>query len=96
VVVGVNQFKSQESARPNFMRIDAAARDRQIARLSQVRAKRDPKAVETHLKRVQEVARSNENTMPVFIDAVENYVTLGEICDALRKVWGTYQEAIVF
>ena len=48
------------------------------------------------LERIEAVARSDENTMPVFIEAVENDVTLGEISDTLRKVWGTYQEAIVF
>ena len=56
----------------------------------------DPAAVAASLERIEAVARSDENTMPVFIEAVENDVTLGEISDTLRKVWGTYQEAIIF
>jgi methylmalonyl-CoA mutase N-terminal domain/subunit len=61
-----------------------------------VRKKRDSQAVARSLKRVDEVARSKDNTMPVLIEAAESQVTLGEICDTLRKAWGTYREAIVF
>ena len=96
VVVGVNQFRSNESASPSLLRIDPAARQSQLKRLAGVRSSRDPKVVEALLKRIQDTARGSENTMPVFIEAVESNVTLGEICDALREVWGTYQEAIVF
>ena len=96
VIVGVNQFKSKETANPTFMRIDPASYQHQINRLNDVRAKRDPATVAALLKRVQDTACGKDNTMPVIIEAVENYVTLGEICDALRQVWGTYQEAIVF
>ena len=96
VVVGVNQFRSKDAANPSFMRIDPAALQSQLRRLNDVRSKRDPAVVAALLERVQDTARGQENTMPVFIEAVENYVTLGEISDALRQVWGTYQEAIVF
>ena len=61
-----------------------------------MRSKRDAKAVERSLKRLEDVAHSDDNTMPVFIEAVESYATLGEICSTLRKPWGSYKEAIVF
>jgi methylmalonyl-CoA mutase N-terminal domain/subunit len=95
-VVGVNKFTSNEHAAPPIMRIDADATKRQMARLAEVRKKRDSQAVARSLKRVDEVARSKDNTMPVLIEAAESQVTLGEICDTLRKAWGTYREAIVF
>ena len=96
VVVGVNQFATEEAESPPILRVDAAAAARQLDRLDDLRKKRDTKAVERSLKRVADVAHSDENTMPVFIEAVENHVTLGEICDTLRQHWGSYKEAIVF
>ena len=95
-IVGVNRFVTEEGQSPQVLRIDPEAAKRQLQRLADVRKRRDPAAVKASLKRIEEVAHGNENTMPVFIEAVESYVTLGEICDALRKAWGTYQEAIVF
>ncbi len=95
-VVGVNRFTTDEAQQPPVLRIDPEATQAQLSRLEGVRARRDPMAVATALKRVEEAARGSENTMPAFIEAVENDVTLGEICDTLRHVWGVYQEAIVF
>ncbi len=95
-IVGVNKFTSDKAETHNIMRIDESSAKRQLARLAEVKKKRDPNAVRHSLKRVEEVAHSKDNTMPVIIEAVENYVTLGEICDTLRKTWGTYKEAIVF
>ena len=95
-VVGVNRYSTEEAQSPPVLRIDPAATKRQMERLAGVRKRRDPAAVKASLKRIEEVARGGENTMPVFIEAVESDVTLGEICDTLRQVWGTYQEAIVF
>jgi methylmalonyl-CoA mutase N-terminal domain/subunit len=96
VIVGVNKFASDEAETHNILRIDAEAAKRQLARLADVRKSRDAEAVKRSLDRIRDVARSDENTMPVLIEAVESYVTLGEICDALRDEWGTYREAIVF
>jgi len=95
-IVGVNKFTNKEPQTHQLLRIDESAAKRQLARLNEVKSKRDAQAVQRSLKRVDEVARNGENTMPVFIEAVENYVTLGEICDTLRKTWGVYKEAIVF
>ncbi len=96
VIVGINRFASEEAEARSILRVDEAAASRQLERLADVRKKRDPKAVERSLARVRDVARSDENAMPVLIEAVESYVTLGEICDTLRDEWGTYREAIVF
>ncbi|MEE9284322.1 MAG: methylmalonyl-CoA mutase family protein [Dehalococcoidia bacterium] len=95
-IVGVNQYASEETAQPQILRIDPEAKRRQLARLAEVKERRDPKAVQRCLQRVQDVALSNDNTLPVLIEAVESQVTLGEVCDTLRGVWGTYKEAIVF
>ena len=96
VIVGVNQFTSKEEGQRNLLRIDETAAKRQLARLAAVKQKRDGAAVQRTLARVEAAARGTENTMPAIIDAVEQYATLGEICDTLRKVWGTYKETIVF
>jgi len=95
-IVGVNKFTNEKAETHSIMRIDESSAKRQLARLSDLKKKRDPQAVKRYLKRVEEVAHSKDNTMPVIIEAVESYVTLGEICDTLRKQWGTYKEAIVF
>ena len=96
VIVGVNQFVTEEAESPPILRIDKAATERQLKRLNDVKSKRDAQAVARCLRRVEDVAQSDDNTMPVIIEAVESYVTLGEICHALRTHWGTYKEAIVF
>ena len=95
-VVGVNLYTTEEAQSPPVLRIDPAATKLQMERLAGVRKRRDAAKVKASLKRIEKVARGDENTMPVFIEAVESDVTLGEICDTLRRVWGTYQEAIVF
>jgi methylmalonyl-CoA mutase N-terminal domain/subunit len=96
VIVGVNRFANEEAEARKILRVDEAAASRQLERLADVRKKRDPKAIKRSLACVRDVARSNENAMPVLIEAVESYVTLGEICDALRDEWGIYRETIVF
>ena len=95
-IVGVNKFTSDESAQPQILRIDPEAKRLQLKRLADVKQQRDAKEVQRRLQRVEAVARTDENIMPSLIDAVESNVTLGEICDTLRGVWGTYKETIVF
>jgi methylmalonyl-CoA mutase N-terminal domain/subunit len=75
-VVGLNKLQTEELLPEGRFRVNLAAAERQIERLKQVRA------------RLEEVAASDQNTMPIFIECVENYLTLGEICGALRKVFG--------
>ncbi len=77
---------------PEILRVDPELGRRQIEKLRALRARRDQSKVGLCLGRVREAAEGTENLMPLFIDAVENYVTLGEICDVLRGVWGEQRE----
>jgi methylmalonyl-CoA mutase N-terminal domain/subunit len=72
--------------------IDESVRAHQLERLEQTRARRDAGAVANALEKLKQVAQKNENTMPATIDAVRAYATLGEICSALRDVYGIYEE----
>jgi methylmalonyl-CoA mutase N-terminal domain/subunit len=72
--------------------IDEGVRDRQVERLEKTRAQRDNGAVQNALEKLKLAARDNQNTMPATIEAVRAYATLGEICDALRDVYGLYEE----
>ncbi len=90
IVVGVNRFTMEEEVRMPVLRIDEKLARQQVERLQAVRARRDAKATEQALSRVEEAARSDENLMPRIITAVEAYATLGEISDRLRNVFGEY------
>jgi methylmalonyl-CoA mutase N-terminal domain/subunit len=87
-IVGVNQFVTEQPAVTNVLRIDPAQTQAQIARLQEVRAKRDKNRVEKSLKELDGVARSTENTVPAIMECVESYATIGEICDTFRAVFG--------
>ena len=75
--------------------MDTAAENRQIARLNSIKKERDNTAVTAALKELQKVAQSRENTMPAFINCVEALATVGEICDALRVVFGVQREFLI-
>jgi methylmalonyl-CoA mutase N-terminal domain/subunit len=89
-VVGVNRFTLEESASVPLLRIDPELERQQIERLSRVRARRDGRAVQEALDRVEQTARTDENLMPHIVKAVDVYGTLGEISDRLRTVFGEY------
>jgi methylmalonyl-CoA mutase, N-terminal domain len=92
IVVGVNRFAESESAEdPPLQRIDERVEREQVERLKAFRAARDDAIVRRHLARVRAAASTHENLMPVFIDAVDAGLTLGEICSVLREVFGTYR-----
>jgi methylmalonyl-CoA mutase, N-terminal domain len=96
IIVGVNKYQMEE--RPSdvpILIIQEEVRQRQIERLEQVRQKRHDKAVKSSLKALQDAAKTGANTMPATIEAVRNYATLGEICDALRDVYGLYEEPAI-
>ena len=90
VVVGVNRFTQAEETAIELMRLDPAIESAQRQRLAALRERRNNEKV-TELRGHLAAARSNENLMPLFITCVENDVTLGEICNTLREVWGEYQ-----
>jgi methylmalonyl-CoA mutase N-terminal domain/subunit len=90
-IVGVNRFQSD--AEPiELLHVDEDSERRQIAKLAALRARRDNGNVQKTLDALRRAAEGTENTMPLLLDAVRAYATLGEICDALRGVFGTYQE----
>ena len=96
VVVGVNKFRTDEEARPEILRVRPEVVERQIARLNKVRAERDGAKARQMLRLLEDAARSNAGLMPVFIECVENYLTIGEICGVLRGVFGEQHEFMVF
>jgi methylmalonyl-CoA mutase N-terminal domain/subunit len=95
-VVGVNKFVSASPPIKDIIRIDAAEAEKQKKRLAKVKTERDNKKVAKCLSKLEEVAKGKENTMPVFIECVEAYASLGEICGVLRKVFGEQKEFLVF
>jgi methylmalonyl-CoA mutase N-terminal domain/subunit len=93
VIVGVNKYTmTDEPAGVPILVIDESVRDHQVERLEQTRTRRDKGAVANALERLKLAAQSKENTMPATIEAVRAYATLGEICSALRDVYGIYEE----
>ena len=97
IVVGVNRYLLDEESPIPLLRIDPALERKQIERVQGVRARRDSQAVEARLNAVKDAAgRDDVNLMPLVVDAARDYVTLGEMCDALRSVWGVWRETPVF
>jgi len=91
VIVGVNRFQSEEQP-IELLQIDEAASRRQEEKLAALRRRRDNSRVRGALDALRRAAEGAGNTMPYLLDAVRAYATLGEICDTLRDVFGTYQE----
>ena len=92
-IVGVNKYAMEgEPVKIDLLVIDEAVRDHQVARLEQAKARRDNGAVANALEKLKQAARVGDNTMPATIEAVRAYATLGEICAALRDVYGLYEE----
>jgi methylmalonyl-CoA mutase N-terminal domain/subunit len=95
-VVGVNKFVSPYPKIVGLLRVKPEVEKRQRERTTQVRKDRDNGKVNQTLKQLEDVARSTDNTMPAFLECVEAYATVGEICDVLRKVFATQKEFLVF
>jgi methylmalonyl-CoA mutase N-terminal domain/subunit len=96
VVVGVNRFQVDEDLDRDQLRVDPTVGERQAARLHALREKRDNELVSSALSRLELAARGDDNLMPFILHAAEQYATLGEICDVLRKVFGQYQPSTTF
>ncbi|MDQ2691822.1 MAG: methylmalonyl-CoA mutase family protein [Chloroflexota bacterium] len=90
IVVGVNAFEVKEERSLERLSVDPAIEIAQKAKLKELRETRDPRIVEQLLEKLTAAAQSDENLMPLFIECVENSITLGEICNTLRVVWGEY------
>jgi methylmalonyl-CoA mutase N-terminal domain/subunit len=95
IVVGVNDFIAEEERGIPTLSIDAEIERTQIARLHALRAKRDSAKTQSALAELQRRAATPENLLPAILAAVEAYATVGEISDALRRVFGEYQESVV-
>ncbi len=91
IVIGVNAFQVEEKMELERLRVDPAIEQQQRLRLAELRRRRDSARVSDLMAHLDTAARGSENLMPLFIEAVENDITLGEICGLLRGIWGEYQ-----
>jgi methylmalonyl-CoA mutase N-terminal domain/subunit len=97
VVVGVNRYVLEDEQPLEILKIDAALEGQQIERVQALKGSRDSAVVERRLAALKEAsARDGVNLMPVILDAARDYVTMGEMCDAWREVWGIWRETPVF
>ena len=94
ILVGVNQFQVDEKIELERLKIDPAIETGQVAKLKAFKAGREMDKVSAALARIEAAAQSSDNLMPLFIAAVEDRCTLGEICNTLRGVWGEYQASV--
>ena len=92
IVVGVNEYVAKEEPL-DILQIDETVAERQAVNLRKLRAERSGDAVARSLAALRKAAQGTDNTMPFIYDAVKAYATVGEICDAFRDVFGTYEEA---
>src|SRR5687767_15055913 len=93
IIVGVNRYGAKEEPQIELLRVDPALEEKQIERVRAVRARRDSGQVESALAGIKEAAAvEHRNLMPPIIEASRAYVTMGEMCDALRAVWGVWRE----
>jgi len=95
IVVGINEYTSDEALQIPILEMDPQGYEVQVARLNEVRRTRDNRAVKSRLADLRAAAKGNKNTMPVILDAVKEYATLQEIMDVLRDVFGEYQEQAI-
>jgi methylmalonyl-CoA mutase, N-terminal domain len=97
VIVGVNRYELEDEPPIEILQIEPALEQQQIERVQALRARRDSAAVEAALARLkQDAAADDVNLMEPIVDAARAYVTMGEMCDALREVWGVWRETPVF
>ena len=96
VIVGVNRYATDAPAIKGLLRVDPENARRQIEGLQVLRSERDNAAVERRLTRLEQVARSDDNTVPAILECVESYCTLGEICQVFRDVFGEQREIVAF
>jgi methylmalonyl-CoA mutase N-terminal domain/subunit len=97
VIVGVNRYEAKDEAPIELLRVDPALEQKQIDRVQSTRATRDSAKVESTLAALKGgAAKPDVNLMPLIVEASREYVTMGEMCDALREVWGVWRETPVF
>ena len=94
IVIGVNKFTMKEPSPKGLLRVDPKVGAMQIQKITKLKAKRDQNAVEEVLLKLKSAAETDANLMPLILEAVKAYATLGEICDVLRDVFGEYQASV--
>jgi methylmalonyl-CoA mutase N-terminal domain/subunit len=92
IIVGVNDFVQTDEQPIEILYIDDTTAERQLERLAELKRSRDNDLVRRRLEALQAGAKGSANTMPLLLDCVRAYATVGEMCDALREVWGEYEE----
>ncbi len=95
IVVGVNRFAVEEESPVQTLHIDPAIEQAQVERIRAVRNRRDARATEVALNRLEQAASTTENLLPGILECVEAYATVGEISNRLRRVWGEYRETFI-
>ncbi len=95
IIVGVNEYTTGVETGIPILRIPPKVEEEQVAKLKDLKRKRDNRKVEDVLQKLHYAAEKDENLMPIIIRAVKSYASLGEICDVLRKVYGEYRELII-
>ena len=94
--MGVNAYVQEDEPPIEILYIDESAGDKQLSKLDRLKRTRNVDQVNRSLERLRAAARTTgENVMPPILDAVRAYATIGEMCDALREVWGEYEEVPV-
>lgn len=96
IVVGVNDYKTDEEPSIPILRMDEKGEHRQINRLKKLRKERNQSKFDRNLTRLKKAAEGDENLMPYILDCVHGYATLGETCDVLREVFGEYKEPAIY
>jgi methylmalonyl-CoA mutase N-terminal domain/subunit len=91
IVIGVNKYRDSEKTRIETLKVNPEVEEKQKRRLEKLRKERDGEEVKRALAEIRRVAGSKENLMPVVLDAVKSYATLGEICDVLKNMFGEYR-----
>jgi len=94
IVVGVNEYIDEDAPLEHMHKHDVTVGERRAKQMRRLRAERDGAAAEASLKRLADGARGDDNMIPLIIECVESYVTLGEICRTLREVWGEQRERL--
>jgi methylmalonyl-CoA mutase N-terminal domain/subunit len=92
ILVGVNKFQSSSNSTPQPFKIDDSIREMQVKKIEALKSKRDNAKANACLNAIEEAAKGTTNLMPLVVDAVEQYCTLGEIAGTLRKVFGEYRQ----
>ena len=95
IIVGVNKFKINEEQKPELLKLDPKIQEEQIRFLNKIKNERNNVDIKDKLEKLENSAREDINLMPLILDAVKSYASVGEICNSLRKVFGEYKETIV-